>query len=48
MSKLFSNDYLTICRNVRARWDANEERHQEKDVYCEGSLTSISHKILLW
>ena len=30
MSKLFSNDYLTIRRNVRARWDANEERHQKK------------------
>ena len=30
MSKLFSCDYLTIRQNV-ARWDAKEERNQEKD-----------------
>ena len=30
MSKLFSCNYLTICRNV-ARWDAREESNQQKD-----------------
>ena len=30
MSKLFSCNYLTICRNV-ARWDAREESNHQKD-----------------
>ena len=30
MFKLFSGDYSIICRNA-ARWDAREERKQEKE-----------------
>ena len=50
MSKLFSCDYLNIHQNV-ARWDAKEERNQEKMMdfeYCEEYLMSISNKVLLW
>ena len=46
LPKLFSCDYLTICRNV-ARWDAKEKRNQDFD-YCEEYLTRASNKILLW
>ena len=55
MSRLFSCNYLTICRNV-TRWDAKEAWVEKRGIkkkmmnfyYCEEYLISISNKISIW